>query len=96
MIEYAPGLPGNMIVAMKTQHQIAIEAALAGDWDRAHKVIQELDDPLACWVHAILHKIEGDAANSRYWYAQSGGRRYEDFGDPRAELRAALAAAGGS
>lgn len=75
---------------MKTQHQIAIEAALAGDWDRAHKIVQDLDDPLACWVHATLHKIEGDAGNSRYWYARSHGRRYEDFDDPRAELRAAL------
>ena len=75
---------------MNDQHQIAMEAALAGDWDRAHRIVQDLDDPLACWVHAVLHKIEGDAANSRYWYARSDGRRYDDFDDPRAELRAAL------
>jgi hypothetical protein len=80
---------------MGKQHQTAIEAALAGDWDRAHKIVQELEDPLACWIHAILHKIEGDQSNSRYWYARTGGRRYEDFDDPKAELREALAAAEG-
>jgi hypothetical protein len=50
----------------KTPHTIAIEAALAGDWGRAHEIVQELNDPLACWIHAILHKMEGDAGNSRY------------------------------
>jgi hypothetical protein len=39
----------------------------------------------------VLHKIEGDAGNSRYWYGRSGGRRYEDFADPRAELEAVRA-----
>ena len=79
---------------MTAQHRTAIEAALAGDWDQAHRIVQELEDPLACWVHAILHKMEGDAGNSRYWYARSGGRSYGDFADPRAELREALKAAG--
>ena len=73
--------------------ETAIEAALAGDWDRAHRMAQAMSDPLACWVHGILHKIEGDAGNSRYWYDRSGGRTYEDFADPRAELEAALSAA---
>jgi len=80
---------------MKNQHEIAIEAALADEWDRAHRIVQEMSDPLACWIHAILHKIEGDASNSRYWYGQTGGRRYEDFTDARAELKAAQAAARG-
>ncbi|HNC50629.1 MAG TPA: hypothetical protein PLO14_00115 [Accumulibacter sp.] len=77
-----------------TAHATAIEAALAGNWERAHAMVQELDDPLACWVHAILHKIEGDAWNSRYWYSRAEGRRFDDFADPRAELHAALAATG--
>ena len=75
-------------------HTTAIEAALADNWERAHAIVQQLDDPLACWVHAILHKIEGDAWNSRYWYGRSGGRHFDDFADPRAELHAALAATG--
>ena len=51
--------------------------------------MQELNDPLACWIHAILHKMEGDAGNSRYWYGRAGDRRYEDYSDPKAELEAA-------
>jgi len=71
----------------------AIEAALLQDWQGAHAIVQERDEPLACWIHAILHKIEGDAWNSRYWYARSGGRKYDDYDDPRLELAASLAAA---
>jgi hypothetical protein len=66
----------------------AIDAALAGDWDGAHQIVQRDEaDPLACWVHAVLHKIEGDAWNSRYWYARTG-QVYEAWADPRAELQA--------
>ncbi|MBU3736977.1 MAG: hypothetical protein FGM62_08385 [Methylobacterium sp.] len=69
----------------------AVEAALAGEWERAHQIVQEYDDPLANRIHAVLHKIEGDAWNSRYWYQRSGGAQYEDFDDPRAELLAVRA-----
>jgi len=66
----------------------AIDAVLAGDWHRAHEIVQrDEDDPLACWIHAVLHKIEGDASNSRYWYARTR-HRYEEFGDARQELTA--------
>jgi hypothetical protein len=78
----------------ESNHTVAIDAALAGDWERAHQIVQAMDDPLACWIHAILHKIEGDRANSRYWYGRSAGRSYPDFADPTAELEAARAAAG--
>jgi hypothetical protein len=81
---------------MASQHEIAIEAALADDWDRAHRLIQEMNDPLAYWVHAILHKIEGDSENSRYWYGRTNGRRYEDFADTRTELMASLAESRGT
>jgi hypothetical protein len=66
----------------------AVEAALADDWDTAHKIAQDYGDPYANWIHAVLHKIEGDAWNSRYWYARTDGKKYEDFSDPKAELRA--------
>lgn len=66
--------------------QSAVSLALAGEWDQSHRIVQDFSDPLACWIHAVLHKIEGDAWNSRYWYARTNGRRYEDFDDPQAEL----------
>lgn len=64
----------------------ALDAALAGDWHKAHEIVQEDEsDPMACWIHAVLHKIEGDAWNSRYWYARTG-HGYGEWADPREEL----------
>lgn len=67
----------------------ALDAALAGDWDAAHAIAQRHEGvPAADWLHAVLHKIEGDEANSRYWYRCSGLMDYERFPEPGAELRA--------
>lgn len=43
-----------------------------GDWDRAHKLTQKQDSTDAAWVHAYLHRKEGDLGNARYWYRRSG------------------------
>jgi hypothetical protein len=43
-----------------------------GDWARAHACAQEDEGPAGMWVHAYLHRKEGDAANARYWYARAG------------------------
>lgn len=72
---------------MSTQYIKAIHHALNGEWDAAHIIVQEYHDPIACWIHAVLHKIEGDASNSRYWYARTS-KRYEDFADAQMELKA--------
>jgi hypothetical protein len=51
----------------------AVEMALAGEWHEAHGIVQADEaDPTACWIHAVLHKIEGDPGNARYWYARAG------------------------
>ena len=42
-----------------------------GDWDGAHRTVQDLRTPAAAWVHAYLHRKEGDASNAAYWYARS-------------------------
>lgn len=44
----------------------------AGDWNAAHEAIQDDESADAAWVHAYLHRKEGDAANARYWYARAG------------------------
>lgn len=64
----------------------AVELALHGDWDASHRIAQDYGDTTANWIHAVLHKIEGDEWNSRYWYARTAGRAYEDFADAQAEL----------
>lgn len=68
----------------------AIDAALSGDWHRAHQIVQQDElDPIACWIHAVLHKMEGDIWNSRYWYARTD-HQHEERDDSPAELRAIL------
>ncbi|HSI37964.1 MAG TPA: hypothetical protein VK946_02720 [Methylotenera sp.] len=69
---------------------IAVEAALKGDWDTSHNIAQDYSDTTANWLHAVLHKIEGDEWNSRYWYARAAGRKYEDYLDSVEELNAIL------
>ncbi|MEE2803392.1 MAG: hypothetical protein VYB37_02935 [Pseudomonadota bacterium] len=39
-----------------------------GDWDRAHRVVQSGDSQEDAWVHAYLHRKEGDQSNAAYWY----------------------------
>jgi hypothetical protein len=67
----------------------AVNLALNDDWHAAHQVAQDSTHLLAHWIHAVLHKIEGDEWNSRYWYRRAG-RQYEDYLDPRVELQAIL------
>lgn len=67
---------------------IGIDKAKAGDWEAAHEIAQSHEgDRHADWFHAILHKIEGDESNSRYWYAKTN-QNYEAFPDAQAELDA--------
>jgi hypothetical protein len=66
----------------------AIDLALEGKWDAAHRLVQPYEaDATASWIHAVLHKIEGDPDNSGYWYRRAGKlERATD--EPRAELAA--------
>jgi hypothetical protein len=71
--------------------QSALEFLTAGDWDGAHRVVQDDASADAAWVHAHLHRVEGDLANARYWYARAG--RVEATGsldEERAEIQRAL------
>ena len=43
-----------------------------GQWDEAHKIVQDEDTADAAWVHAYLHRVEGDLGNAGYWYRQAG------------------------
>lgn len=46
--------------------------AAKGPWDEAHKIVQDEDTANAAWVHAYLHRVEGDLGNAGYWYRQAG------------------------
>ena len=66
----------------------AIEFALNEQWDAAHEIVQDISTPNAQWIHAVLHKIEGDEGNSRYWYSRSSIEVYESYLDSTQELEA--------
>ena len=46
--------------------------AARGEWDRAHGIVQDDGSREAAWVHAYLHREEGDQRNAGYWYLQAG------------------------
>lgn len=72
---------------MKTDLLKAIDAALAGQWEVSHQIVQQSEsDPDAAWIHAVLHKIEGDLSNSQYWYRRAGRIEHADD-HPQDELR---------
>jgi hypothetical protein len=45
--------------------------AKAGRWEEAHDLCQDLPDPAGAWIHAWLHREEGDLGNAAYWYARA-------------------------
>ena len=80
---------------MKDDLSKAIELALGGQWDAAHRIVQQYEaDAIAAWIHAVLHKIEGDLDNSRYWYRRAGKMDCIER-EPRAELRSIQELVGG-
>ena len=46
--------------------------AARDEWEKAHEAAQSDDGRDAAWVHAYLHRVEGDLENARYWYGQAG------------------------
>jgi hypothetical protein len=74
----------------KTEPPVGLSTALAGlwwagkdDWDKAHKLVMDDDGANCAWVHAHLHRVEGDLDNARYWYRRA--RRKPAEGDLAAE-----------
>ena len=52
---------------------LALWHAARGEWDASHGIVQQHEGEAGCdWVHALLHRIEGDAANAAYWYRRAG------------------------
>jgi len=79
----ALGLEGAEPPPHATPMVRAVWHALRGDWEAAHELAQAQDDAEGAWVHAWLHRIEGDLANADYWYRRAGRTARRD--DTRAE-----------
>jgi hypothetical protein len=58
--------PGSMRGAL-----LALWHDAKGDWDAAHRTAQDLESAEGAWVHAYLHRKEGDAGNAAYWYRRA-------------------------
>jgi len=61
-------------VSTLSSSEVARAVALLekGDWQAAHKIVQaDEDSALACWAHGIVHLMEGDVSNARYWYREA-------------------------
>jgi hypothetical protein len=59
-----------------------------GDWQAAHVIVQEDEESaLSCWAHGIVHVMEGDLPNARYWYGQAKRAFPKDYSVP-AEIAA--------
>ena len=50
----------------------AIHFIEKGDWEASHQLIQRYNSAMACWIHAHLHRVEGDLWNANYWYDRAG------------------------
>ena len=54
------------------------ESALAlwwdakGEWEQAHRIAQDINNATGAWIHAYLHRKEGDLGNAGYWYSRAG------------------------
>lgn len=68
---------------------MSLDQALAfledGDWESAHPIVQNENGPTAAWAHGIVHILEGDYPNARYWYGRAG-RAYPGPDRVREEL----------
>ncbi len=71
----------------------ALDAEAAGNWDPAHELVQDDPSREAAWVHAYLHRREGDPGNARYWYSRAGQPwpGAESLDAERSRLRAVFA-----
>lgn len=61
---------------------------MKGEWDRAHGIVQADDGREAAWVHAWLHRVEGDLDNAAYWYRRAARPAPAGDQDLRAEAEA--------
>ncbi len=79
-------LPGGAPALLRALWHDAI-----GDWEAAHGVAQDVDTGDGAWVHAYLHRREGDIGNAHYWYRRAGrSPATGDLDEERAAIVAAL------
>jgi hypothetical protein len=71
MAEFKASLSGAAPAPGLDAPLAALWWAAKGHWDEAHKIVQDEASADAAWVHAYLHRVEGDLGNAGYWYRQA-------------------------
>ncbi len=69
---FKESLSGNEPLKTVSIYLKALWHDAKGDWDKAHVLIQDVEDKNASWIHAYLHRKEGDTGNAAYWYRRAG------------------------
>src|SRR5437667_10390366 len=69
--EFKQTLSSSAPPAVSTALQALWHDARA-DWDKAHEMANSVEDTTGAWVHAYLHRKEGDIGNAAYWYQRAG------------------------
>jgi hypothetical protein len=72
----------------KPELRRAVDLLAADDWEAAHAIVQEDGSAIGAWLHGIVHTLEGDLGNARYWYRE-GGRAFPGPEAVREEISAA-------
>jgi hypothetical protein len=76
--DFKSSLSGISPVPGATASLAALWWAGKGDWNKAHEIVQDESSADAAWVHAYLHRVEGDLGNAGYWYRRAGKPVAED------------------
>jgi hypothetical protein len=70
--EFKATIAGSAAPAGVSRALVALWHDARGDWNKAHETAQEVEDASGAWVHAYLHRKEGDPDNAAYWYRRAG------------------------
>lgn len=76
LLAFKQSLPGQEPPATISVYLKALWYEAKGDWEKAHDLIQDVKDEKAAWIHAYLHRKEGDIGNADYWYRLAGKKRF--------------------
>ena len=69
---FRASLSADLPLADLSPPLVALWWVAKGEWDKAHTVAQGQEDQPSAWVHAYLHRVEGDQSNAGYWYRRAG------------------------
>jgi len=73
--EFERSLSSQQAPANISPYLLSLWYDAKGDWEKAHSIIQDINDKTAAWIHAYLHRKEGDIWNADYWYNKAGRKR---------------------